>query len=174
MPCLPVRTCGWASAIAIMCMRMQSCPVHLCAHATANLQSHAQSDAQGYTPSLLVSEYKTLVSLIVSLLVLGAFLTSVGYTLAVWATAVMTQTETIVVHSQSVALVPPDVVNGAAGGGLLPLPLLGILMVLGNGTAVDWVADADNFKLTFEQVSGALDRACPMVEAGLEERATAD
>ena len=39
---------------------------------------------QGYTPSLIVSDFKTTVSLGVSLIILGGFLTFVAYTSYVW------------------------------------------------------------------------------------------
>lgn len=66
--------------------------------ACTSLDNHASTIAlviacmQGYTPSLIVSEYKTLVSLITSLLVISAFLTAVAYTTYIWVVADLNQT----------------------------------------------------------------------------------
>ncbi|GAX84653.1 hypothetical protein CEUSTIGMA_g12074.t1 [Chlamydomonas eustigma] len=116
-------------------------------------------DMYGYTPSLIVSEFKTVVSLGISLLLIASFLTFMAYTTYIFVVAPVGQTETTVLHVQEVTLLPSSSVSEPKTQ--MPLPQrslqtvcfkqFGVLLLLGNGSYVNWGTAENQFAVSYSQ-----------------------
>ena len=72
-----------------------------------NTSHQIPHSTDGYTPSLITQDFKTVFSLFISLCVLAAFVTSVSYTTFVWAVAPLQTSEVNQVHNEVFKLLPP-------------------------------------------------------------------